>query len=91
MQDIDNTLKAFVQERLAPAKIVEVNSIEAEDADGGPILRIRVIYEAENNRLDPEKVVGLSRLLHKVHGNLFTDRYPLFSFMIPEEAEFATT
>lgn len=46
-ENIDGTLKGIVQHELAPAKIVDLHSEEAEDADGDPILRIMVIYEAE--------------------------------------------
>ncbi len=91
MQNIDKILKVRIQEQLAPAKIVEVISEEAEDHDGDPILRIEVIFQAENNYLDPKKILGLPRCLHQpLHKEYNSQRYPVFSFMTPEEAEFAT-
>jgi len=44
MNEFDKILKNLVQEQLAPARIIDLHSVEAEDADGDPILRIRVVY-----------------------------------------------
>ncbi len=49
-----------------------------------------VVFEAENDQLDPEKVVGLARHLRPTLSKLSTDCYPVFSYMTPEEIEFAT-
>lgn len=86
-EDIDKELKRIVQEQLAPARIVDLKSVEAEDSDGDPILRIRVIYEAKDNRLDPKKVLGLVEHLQGSLKALSVDRFPIPSFMIPEEAK----
>ena len=86
-ENIDETLKRIVQHELAPAKIVDLHSEEAEDADGDPILRIMVIYEAEQNRLDPYKVLGLVEHLRVPLRTLPVDRFPILSFMIPDEVE----
>ena len=48
-----------------PAQIVGLTVKEAEDADGDPILRIDVVFEAAEGRLDPKKVLGLIRNLRK--------------------------
>ena len=90
MQNIDQILKERIQEKLAPAEIVEVFSEEAEDHDGDPILNIRVVFKAKNDRLDPEKVVGLVQHLQPTLRKLQMDRFPIPSFMTPEEVEFAT-
>ena len=89
-ENIDEALKKFVEKELYPAEIVDLKTEENEDADGDPVLWINVVYRTENNRLDPAKVGGLSRHLRARHGNLIADRYPLFSFMIPEEIKNAT-
>ena len=90
MQNIDEILKEQIQEKLAPAQIIEVSSEEAEDHKGDPIIRIRVVFKAENDRLDPEKVVELARHLRPTLGKLNTDCYPVFSYTTPEEIELAT-
>ena len=89
-KNIDKTLKEFVQKELTPAEIVDLRTEETEDADGEPLLRIWVVYKAKNNLLDPEKTVRLSRSLRQSFAELCMSRFPLFSFIIPEEADFAT-
>ena len=55
-------------------------------------MRIRVVYEAERNRLDPKKIASLIRQLREPLNSLPTaERFPILSFMIPEEVEDATT
>ena len=73
------------------ARIVELHSEETEDQDGDPILRIWVVFEAEDNRLDPNKVAAvvgpLRTHIKQIHNGL--DRFPILSFMIPEEVGLA--
>ncbi len=91
MQDIiDEILKICIQEQLAPAEIVEVKSEEAEDHDGDPILNIWVVFKAEKDRLDPEKVGGLVQHLRPTLSKLQMDRFPIPTYMTPEEAGIAT-
>ena len=91
MQNIDAILKERIQEQLAPAQIIEVTSEETEDHDGDPILSIEIIFKAENNHIDPKKILGLPRCLHQpIRREYKGKHYPVFSFMTPEEAEFAT-
>ena len=85
MKDIDKILKPYVEKQLAPATIVDLCSEEAEDVDGDPILEIDVVYEAKNNLLDPEKVLGLARSLRKPLSELDTNRFPVFTFISNEE------
>ena len=90
MQEFGDILKTRIQEHPAPAKIVDVKTVEAEDHDGDPILRIRVVYEAENNLLDPEKVVSLVRYLHEPLKAFPPDCYPVISYMTAEDAALVT-
>ena len=91
MTKFDDVVKRVVQEQLAPAQIVELTVEEAEDADGDPILRIKVVYEVAEDRLDPEKVLGLVRHLRPPLDKLGTDRFPVLSFITSKEASDATT
>ena len=88
MQKSDKILKQIIQEQLAPAIIIEVITEETEDHEGYPILRIKVVCKPVNDRLDPEKVLDLH--LHPIINELSSDCYPVFSYMTPEEAKFAT-
>ena len=88
----NNALKGIMQEEFgSEARIIELYSEEAEDRDGDPILRIWVVYEAEDNRLDPDKVAAvvgpLRNHIRQVSNGL--DRFPILSFMIPEEVGLA--
>ena len=76
----------MIQGQLAPARIVDLTAVEAEDADGDPILRIMVVFEAEDDRLDPKKVLGLVRHLREPLKELIADRFPILSFMTSAEA-----
>lgn len=78
-------LKRILQDELKPAKIVRLISVRALDHDGDPIIRIKVVYEAENNRLDPNKTLGLSRILSNKLRETFAKSYPVFYFLTKEE------
>ncbi len=85
-------LKRILQDEFgSETKIVELHSEETEDQDGDPILRIWVVFEAEDNRLDSNKVAAVVGPLHD-HIKQITnglDRFPILSFMIPEEVGLA--
>ena len=86
MAEIDEIVKQVelvVEQQLAPAQIVDLSVKEAEDADGDPIFRISVVFNAKEGRLDPERVLGLIRHLRNKLGS---DRFPVLSFMTSEEA-----
>lgn len=87
----NKALKRILQDELKPAKIVSLKSEKAEDHDGDPIIRIRVVYEAENNRLDPNKTLGLSRILSNKLRETFEKSYPVFYFLTKEEDTLASS
>ena len=86
MANVDKIVKQVFQKQLAPARIVNLTVMEAEDVDGDPILRIEVVFKVAGDRLDPEKVLGLGRRLRQRLHEANTDPFPVFSFMTSEEA-----
>lgn len=93
LNDRNEDLKRILQNEFgSETRIVELHSEEAEDQDGDPILRIWVVYEAEDNRLDPDKVAAvvgpLRSHIKKITNGL--DRFPILSFRIPEEVGLAS-
>ncbi|MDE2759407.1 MAG: hypothetical protein OXH90_03790 [Paracoccaceae bacterium] len=90
-ENFDEELKRIVQTLLKPARIVDLKSEEAEDDYGDPILNIRIVFEADKNRLDPEKVLSLARHLRQPLSEFWSDIDPVFSYMTTEEAASATT
>lgn len=94
MTSIDEIIRKVVEAQLAPAQVLKLSVKEDVDADGDPIFRIVVVFEAEENRLDPDRVVGLTRHLRNHLDELGDDldelgpeRFPIFSFMTAEEAD----
>lgn len=86
MTVVEDAVKQVVQRQLAPAKVVDLTAVEAKDADGDPILRMVVVFEAEGDRLDPDKVLGPVRHLRQSLKEHLTDRFPILSFMTTKEA-----
>jgi len=90
MPHIEKTLgvvRAVVEEQLAPAKVIDVIVDEDLDSTGKSILRIEVVFEVEEGKLDPAKVVGLARHLREPLEALKEDRFPVFTFVKPEELD----
>ncbi|MCY4249303.1 MAG: hypothetical protein OXC82_02550 [Rhodobacteraceae bacterium] len=90
-ENIDEELKRIIQKLLKPARIVDLKSEEAKDDYGDPILNIRIVFEADKNWLDPEKVLSLARHLRQPLSELRSDIDPVFSYMTTEEAAIAAT
>ncbi|MDE2760351.1 MAG: hypothetical protein OXH90_08665 [Paracoccaceae bacterium] len=86
-ENFDKTLKEIIQKRLEPAEIVRLSFKEDEDADGDPIMRIRIVFKADEDLLDPNKTLGLARHLRETMGNIFIERHPIFYFRTQEEDE----
>ena len=83
--------KSIVENELKPAKIIRLKSEKAEDHDGDPIMRIKVVYDSDDNRLDPNKTLGLSRVLCNKYRKDFAKRYPVFYFLTKEEDALASS
>ena len=92
MQDVNEIFKELIQKLLYPAKILEVTSEENEDHDGDPVVDFHIIFEAENDYIDTEKIVSLPRLLGPTFQEIYKDKlYATYSYMTPEEAEYLRT
>jgi len=90
MQIKDQVIAAVrdvVQKQLEPAHIVDVFVKEDLDHDGERILRVEIVFETDSGRLDPEKVMGLARHLREPLQKLHEERFPVFSFMKPNELD----
>ena len=92
MQDVNQIFKELIQKQLYPAKILEVTAEENEDHDGDPVIDFRIIFEAENDLIDPDKGVALPRILHPTIREIYKGKhYASFSYMTPEEVEYYRT
>ena len=88
--DRDAVVRQVLEEHLASAKIVDLLVKEGKDADGDPILDITVVFEAEDDRLDPDQVLGLIRHLRRPLNEIGSDLFPILWFKTREEAADAT-
>ena len=82
---VSEAIRKVVTQQLAPTKIVDVKVSEDTDHDGDPILRIVVVFDGD--RLEPQKVVGLTRHLREPFQKLQEHRFPMFSFKKPSEID----
>ena len=89
LDEIRDVIRQVATNQLAPAQVVDLMVTRAEDADGDPIFDIVVVFKAENDRLDPDRVLGLTRHLQESLNELHESRFPIWSFMTSEEADAA--
>lgn len=87
--EVSAVIRRVVVDQLAPAQVVDLFVTKAEDSDGDPIFNIVVVFKAEDDRLDPERVLGLTRHLREPLHELGEYRFPIWSFMTSEEADAA--
>ncbi|MCY4184322.1 MAG: hypothetical protein OXC82_13280 [Rhodobacteraceae bacterium] len=85
-------LKRILQDEFGNGvKIRDLHSVETEDQDGDPIMRIWVLYETKDKQLDPDKVASVIGPLRDRIKQLSNglDRFPILSFRIPKETVLA--
>ncbi len=74
-----------VVRELEPARIARVDVARDLDHDGDPILRIKIVFEADNDRLNPTAVRGLIRHLREALTPLDVNEFPMFNFATVKE------
>lgn len=82
-------IEQVVTEQLAPARIVKVMVEEDLDHDGDEILRVRIVFEAEDDKLDTDKVLELAGHLIRALEEISEERFPIPYFITPEEQDHA--
>ncbi|CAM4371866.1 hypothetical protein [Palleronia rufa] len=85
-EDLRTVIRRTVEAELAPARILDVHVQEDVDHDGDPILRISVVFEAKDDRLDPRGMVGLARHLRDPLERLRVEAFPVFRFLTARDA-----
>lgn len=84
---LSEVVERVVKERFSDAVI---NSVEIKmdvDSDGDPVLLVTVVFDANNELLNKNRMVGLVRHLRSELGNVNFDGFPLVSFISRKEAE----
>ena len=87
MSEVQDAVRGPLQTQLASVELINVDISEDFDHDGDPILRIKVTFRANNQRLDPIKVKGLIRHLRTALASINEDRFPVVSFRTDTDAE----
>jgi hypothetical protein len=85
LESVANTIKEIVEKQLAPAVVTEIVLESDIDHDGDPILRVQVIFEADDDQLDPAKVKGLTRHLREPLDNFANVGFPVLNFTSKRE------
>lgn len=76
-----------VRERFRDANIIDVRVTEDTDADGDPVFKITVVFEARSGRVDAHKAAGLIRHVRpKLLENNET-KFPHFRFVSKADAQ----
>ncbi len=70
-------IERVVTEQLAPAHIVKVMVEEDLDHDGDEILQVRIVFEAEDDKLDTDKVLELAGHLIRALEEISEERFPI--------------
>ena len=87
-----NALQDPVEKALANHfKGVEINSteiIEDKDFDGNDILRIRVFFTTESDRLNPKLTSSFVRHLRPKLPEAYAGRFPVMSFISNREKQY---
>ncbi len=85
LEKVAETIRSVVEKQLAPAEVTEIVLEGDLDHDGDPILRVQIVFEAEDDRLDPAKVKGLTRHLREPLDNFANVGFPVLNFTSKHE------
>ncbi|SHG74131.1 hypothetical protein [Marivita hallyeonensis] len=85
--EIRDAIEEVVRKELHPAEVVSIDVKGDFDHDGDEILRITVVFEAEGGRLNTSKVLGLPRHLREPLAKLQEKRFPILTYMKPDELD----
>lgn len=81
-------IKSVVQQRLAPAKVLDVQAEDGVDWDGDPMLTVHIFVPSsavEVNRPDAKKFISLIRHVFPILLKAGDPRWPFFNIRYIEE------
>lgn len=85
--DIKQIIEAVVRERLADARILNVEIDEDEDFEGDTVYRVTVVYDHASGLVDADKASGLARHTRSKLGELNVFNFPIFRFVSQSDAK----
>lgn len=84
---VKKTIAAVFLKEFAPAKLEDISVTLEHDHDGDEILRVRIVFDSINGRLDPLKRKGLVRHLRAPLAEIDEHRFPVVSVRTKEEQQ----
>jgi len=87
LDQIKKVVKKTLTKPLGKVSITKIDVVDGVDADGDDILRISVIYDGGPEDLNPEKLLGITRILRDELDTIGEQAYPLVSFISKTEYE----
>lgn len=85
--EVREAIEGVLRERFDMVPITAVEVEEDEDHDGDPILRIRMVYDAEVEDLDLDRLVSITRHLRNRLWELGEERFPHTTFVTRADFE----
>ncbi len=79
-ETVRGVVESVVRRELGEAVVAGLLVTDEIDHDGVAFLRVEIVFDTANGRLDPQKVKSLSRLLREPLEDLGESRFPVFSF-----------
>ena len=86
-QAVIRAIDEVVRHQFDMVPITEVAVEEDEDFHGDPILRVRVVLDAEVKDLDPDRLVSITRHLRSRLWDMDETRFPHTSFITKADFE----
>ena len=87
MAEVKDTVLGPLESQLKSVELISVDVSEDFDHDGDAIIRIKVTFRANNQKLDASKVKGLIRHLRSALAEKNDDRFPVVSFQTDIDAK----
>jgi len=85
-QNLKNEIDALVRTRIRSGEVVNVIVDRDENFQGDDIINVKVIYDSKSKKLDPQEVVGLTRVVRSRLHELDEFAFPMFYYILKSEA-----
>ncbi|MDE0304198.1 MAG: hypothetical protein OXI87_04835 [Albidovulum sp.] len=85
-EEVTEIVSNLFHERFKNVEIISVDINEDTDADGDEILRVKVVFSADGDRLDSSLTSGFLRYLRPKLSELGIERFPVMSFISMQDS-----
>ena len=80
-QNLKTEIDALVRTRIRSGEVVKVIVDRDENFQGDDIINVKVIYDSKSKKLDPQEVVGLTRVVRSRLHELDEFAFPMFYYI----------